>query len=460
MPFTTDNLRRVTWDAAVPNEYELRWREVGQPYWSVYPSILTVPEAIFGIYVVGEPLPNVVTYIAILDIAKEYEFQVRHKCSNTNWSAWSPTHGFTSYLPCPEGGSAGFAFGVVDDPLVQNGVEIQWGYNCKGSLTYPKLTLFYKLSTSLSWSSQPYTPRDGSHMFMVLPFGQGTYNFQIEVECKQGLPSYLSAISTYGLINPLSAPTLNYKKTFRNGLRIVGNFPSTPLPIYGIEYYLPLDNITNYISVATPNNPGSTFTFLVDNLDYSKPAGTNYTIMIRLDYGSNQWSPYLSVPFVTAPENYTFTINPALATGGWVQALIGPGGATYPTPVTSGSRLLPFGLNHVYLNQVKFKSTGHIPGAIINFNDSLNNNLLGHLTDPGLNSDPGNYSWSASPPNWGGWHWPGISGVLNPGIPPYTSNQTELRANGELRFIGSLPADSNGVCWLVVGVSNILGNTF
>lgn len=358
MPYTTNNIRRVFWDPDNPSEFEVRWREVNSTNWNV--TTVIVPEIIFGVNVVGEPLPNTSTYAAILDLGKEYEFQVRHKCSPTSFSAWGATHTFNTYLPCPEGGTGGFAINVVADPNVLNGVEVQWGFDAKGSLVWPKMYLYYRPSGTTAWTITPYTPRDGNNMFLQMPSG-GTWEYKVVIECKPGVAVYESAVATFNIVGTLPPPIANGVKPFHQGARFKWNAPSNPpSPVLYYEYR---------VDAGAWTNIGLVNEYEFHTLPSAAPAA--HTIDLRAVYASGA-STHVTYNFTTVAQLTNFDI---LGT----QSAVSPW-TTTPTDNYSDcdntNLPLPTGIFGCV-----FHATGLTPNTQYGFSTLLNNHIIGRVYD-------------------------------------------------------------------------------
>lgn len=394
MPFTTRNIRRVYWDSASPNVYKIRWREIGSSNWVEYPNELTVPEAVFGVDIANEPLPNTMAYIAILQVGKSYEVQVRRKCGSSSFSEWTSSENFDTYLTCPDLES----FSTVSTTSNVNEVTIEWGYDAYGSQTYPIINLMYKLTTSGIWTTIPYTPRDGNYMVLTLP-GPGNWQFKITSQCKS--TDAVEESDTIGVTvsGSYPPPTNASARRLYTGARISFDSPVSPLtPVISYDYRI---DSGSWINIGLATN------FTINSLPVLPP--TSYTVDIRANY-SGGTSANLSITFTTLTEVTVFDILGTNAQSPWSNS------PTVDYAVMDNSYpAVSFG--------VHFLATGLSPDTIYSF--SSGNNILGKTDDPLNYARPlTNLSWPISTSI--------IEGVFG------------LDTNGVFTFTGTIKTNGSG----------------
>lgn len=311
MPVTPDNIRRVFWDPAPtsplsPNIWKLRWREQGTTNWNLYPFELNTSEAIFGVNVSGEALSPGYSYIAVLELGKEYEVQVQHKCSGTNFSAWSSSVDFNTYLTCPAFDTSPFTgtsplapYWILDEAssAYPTRVRVLWGYNAKGSLVWPKMWLNYRLQGSGSWTTVQY-PRDGSQLLLDLP-STGIWEFELLSQCTGTSPltTTSSGVHTHTVAGQYPAPTAMRVRPTNIGGRfywvapVIGS-PATTAPIIGYRYRI---DGGSWVSIG-----------VTTSLNYTGIAGGGspaaHTIDLQAEYAGSNFSTSLTLGWDTAPQ--------------------------------------------------------------------------------------------------------------------------------------------------------------
>jgi len=425
MPITTDNIRRVSWDLPSPlstAQWEIRWREYGVTNWVTYPHILTTPEAIFGVNVTGEALSPNLTYIAILELGKDYQVQVRHVCAEDSKSSWSTAVDFDTYLPCPAFSTSPFVgmsplapYWVVTDPTDASPyrVLIDWAFNAKGSAVWPKLWLTYKLSSDSTWTTVDY-PRDGSNLYLDLP-SDGSWDFELHFQCKDVSPLVTVDSGIYTYVIPGSYPaatSLRVRPTNIGGIFYwatpTTGSPAVAAPVIGYRY-----RIDGGAWVALG---------LVNSFDYEgiAPGGaaTSYTIDIQAQYAGNNYSASVSTTWETAISSDNFNLA-APAGSDWV--------AVYSNVNKYiDNETLVAGWSAGGFTQVR--CTGLDPSTLYAVDENfVGTNNLAEMTSLATYNPDGNYSLPNSQTVWG------ISG-----------GQLILGIDGMFRLLGNFTSDSSG----------------
>lgn len=434
MPITPDNIRRVFWDPAPtspasPNIWRLRWREVGTTNWNLHPFELNTSEALFGVNVANEALSPGYTYIAILELGKDYEVQVQHKCSNTNFSAWSSSTYFDTYLTCPAFSTSPFTgtsplapYWVEDisSVLHPTRVRILWGYNAKGSLVWPKMSLAYRLQGSSTWTNVNY-PRNGSFLELDLP-SAGTYEFRLSSECKPTSPSSLitTSIHTFTLVGSYPPPTaLRVRPTNTGGrfywLAPTQGSPASTAPVIDYRYRInsgPWVNLGstspqfNYTGVSAGGSP------------------TSYTIDIQAVYAGNNYSSSLTLTWKTAPQTDTIGLGVPVTTT-WV-----PVGSNLSGAINNDVLTGTLGL----IGSITATQSGHTPLSVVTIdNSSPGTNIIAQVVHTNGNTSTYNPQGDYALPD------------SNTSFPVTGGTIILERDTGYLRFVGTLTANSSGV---------------
>lgn len=174
----TNDAATLSWTAvATASNYNVQYRLVGTPVWSVLSSANN----------------NVV--ITALNASSNYEFQVQTECSSGNTSPFTSPVNFTTLAP-----PCDVPYGLSASSITDNSVTLNWN-NFSGALSY---NLQYRVVGSASWISATSAVNTLNVSGLN---GASVYEFQVQSVCGSGNNSlYSPALNFTTLAPPCNVP--------------------------------------------------------------------------------------------------------------------------------------------------------------------------------------------------------------------------------------------------------------
>lgn len=248
----TGNSAQLSWtSAAGAIEDELRYRLQGYN-WNYFTGTLNNPINFTG-----------------LTTGNTYEFGIRSKCSNTDFSEWVD-YSFTAISTCS------LPTSISGSNITETSADLTWG-SVSGATNYQ---VDYRPQGISSWTTQSTTSPNVALMNLYVGT---TYEFQITVQCSDDpatTPIYDFTTLGVQICNPVGPVT--FSNITENSVDINWDAITGPITGYALTYN------------QTGTSIGNTYTFS-DN-QFTLPdldAGTNYQINMQTTCtnSASQWSP-------------------------------------------------------------------------------------------------------------------------------------------------------------------------